>query len=87
MTNNDFLYCEDSYYLDNDKNKSSVRNRMIPISQIKRMWDFTGGFGIAQDGYVDIYVPEKTKNESLIDFYKRAYVSTPTQPTIDNTIE
>jgi hypothetical protein len=60
---------------------------MIPISQIKRMWDFTDGFGIAQEGYKDIYVDKNDKNETLLDFYKRAYVPIPTPQIGDNTIQ
>ena len=86
MTNNTMLYLEKSYNTDSAGNKQSIKNRLIPISKINRIWENAKTFGISQqDGYSDLFVEKKFKNETIIDFYKRATLPL-TQPnlTIDN---
>lgn len=83
MTGDYFLYLENSFYISNGE-RNQVRDRMIPMSQIKRMWVWNNYFMIAQNGYDDLHVEKLNSDETLLDFYKRAYVPIPSQIVIDS---
>jgi hypothetical protein len=65
--------------------RSLQLDRLIPMSQIKRIWDNGDNFfGIAQETYKDLYVEKANPNETILEFYKRSYVPIPLQIVIDS---
>lgn len=79
------LYLEKSYNSDSGKHKLYIKDRLVPISKINRIWETPEKFGVAQDGYSDLFVDKKSSNETIIDFYKRATLPlTENILTIDN---
>ena len=71
--------------MDDDNNRGKKVDRLIPMSKITRIWDNGDNFfGIIQDGYKDLYVEKLNSDETLLDFYKRAYVPIPSQVVIDS---
>ena len=85
MTSEYFLYFQNSYYRNDNGEKTHIRDRLIPVSKIKRIWTWNNLFCIATEGYTDdICVEKKDANETIVDFYKRAYVPIPSQVVIDS---
>ena len=83
MTGDYFLYFENSFCYNNGEN-TKVRNRLVPVKQIKRIWELEKYFCVATDGYSDLYIEKKTQSETILDFYGRSYVPIPSQVVIDS---
>lgn len=85
MTSDYFIYLPNSFWMDDDNNRSKKVDRLIPMSKITRIWDNGDNFfGIIQDGYKDLYVEKLNSDETLLDFYKRTYVPIPSQIVINS---
>jgi len=84
MTSDCFLYFENSFYRYDNGEKNQVRDRLIPMSKIKRIWNWDRYFCIATDGYSDLYMEKASPDETMLDFYKRIYVPIPSQVVIDS---
>ena len=85
MTNDYFIYLPNAFWIDSYNNRGKELDRLIPMSNIKRIWDNGDNFfGIAQETYKDLYVEKTNPNETILEFYKRSYVPIPSQIVINS---